>query len=89
MSIALPSSLTLPNATAALAQLRQSIGGHREAIVIEAGALTQLDSSAIAVLLQCRREALAQGLSLRLNNPPAKLLDLMRLYGVAELFNDR
>ena len=89
MPVRLPSSLTLPQASAVLAQVRQSLlerGPTGSSVVVDASGLQQLDSSSIAVLLQCRRDAQAQGLGLVLESPPDKLMALMRLYGVAELF---
>lgn len=55
-------------------------------VVADAGALQQFDSSALAVLLACRREALAAGKSFAVHNLPARLHQLAGLYGVAELF---
>ena len=87
--VPLPSSLTLPQASQALGHIRQAVreqgmpGGE---VVIDGSPLQQLDSSAISVLLQCRREAQARGQRLVLQAAPPKLLALMRLYGVAELF---
>lgn len=87
MSIALPASLTLAQASGVLTELRQAVRqAPREGIVIDAGALEQLDSSCIAVLLQCRRDALARAVPLRVLNPPAKLAALLKLYGVDSLF---
>ena len=86
MSLTLPSTLTLPQARAELVRLQQGVSSHQGEIVIEASGLVQLDSSAIAVLLQCRRDAQTRGQTLRLQDPPIKLLELMKLYGVAELF---
>jgi phospholipid transport system transporter-binding protein len=86
VSLALPSTLTLPQAGQELVRLQQGVQSHEGEIVIEAAGLVHLDSSAIAVLLQCRRDAQARGLTLRLQDPPSKLLELMKLYGVAELF---
>ncbi|MGI9217607.1 MAG: STAS domain-containing protein, partial [Hydrogenophaga sp.] len=43
------------------------------------------DSSAVAVLLELRRELQQQGKALRLHNGPQRLRDLVALYGVQEL----
>ncbi len=43
------------------------------------------DSSLLALLLDLRRTALAEGKTMTLHNPPAKLMQLATLYGVNEL----
>ena len=53
--------------------------------VADASALREFDSSALAVLLECRREALALGKSFAVTQLPARLRDLAALYGVSEL----
>ena len=55
------------------------------AVVADAGALSRFDSSALAVLLECRRESLAVGKTFSISRMPARLRDLATLYGVAEL----
>ncbi len=52
---------------------------------IDASDLTDFDSSALAVLLECRRQASAAGASLVVEAAPAKLTRLAQLYGVDEL----
>ena len=54
-------------------------------MVADASALQQFDSSALAVLLECRREALAHGQASRWHSLPPRLRELAALYGVAEL----
>lgn len=54
-------------------------------VVADAGALQQFDSSALAVLLECRRHALAAGKRFSVRGAPARLRELAELYGVAEL----
>lgn len=51
----------------------------------DAMALQTFDSSALAVLLACRREALAAGKDFSVKDLPARLRQLAGLYGVAEL----
>lgn len=61
---------------------------HAEAgpvVVTDASALREFDSSALAVLLECRREALALGKTLAVQGLPERLRQLAQLYGVAEL----
>jgi phospholipid transport system transporter-binding protein len=83
-SISLPAVLTLGEASATLAGLLDAISAD-PAPVLDATSLQTLDSSAIAVLLQCRRAALAQGKLLRIVAAPCKLGELAQLYGVDEL----
>lgn len=52
---------------------------------VDASALQQFDSSALAVLLGLRRALLAQGATLTVQGLPPRLRDLATLYGVAEL----
>ena len=54
--------------------------------VVDASALTAFDSSALAVLLECRRVAIATGQVFSVSGAPARLAQLATLYGVAELF---
>ena len=53
--------------------------------VIDASALQVFDSSALAVLLECRRSALAAQHSFAVRGLPGALAGLAALYGVAEL----
>ena len=49
---------------------------------MDASALNDFDSSALAVLLECRRRAQAAGRPFRVDGAPLKLVELARLYGV-------
>jgi phospholipid transport system transporter-binding protein len=53
--------------------------------VVDARPLQVFDSSALAVLLECRREALALGKTFAVANMPPRLRDLAGVYGVSEL----
>jgi phospholipid transport system transporter-binding protein len=53
--------------------------------VADASALLHFDSSALAVLLECRREALALGKSFAVTQLHPRLRALAALYGVGEL----
>jgi phospholipid transport system transporter-binding protein len=53
--------------------------------VADASALRRFDSSALAVLLECRREALALGKAFAVSQLHPRLRDLAGLYGVSEL----
>ena len=82
--IALPGRVTMAEARATLARLRPLLAAADEP-VIDASALQDLDSAAVAVLLDCQRQALARGKTLRVTGAPAKLGQLAQLYGVAPL----
>ena len=56
-----------------------------QALLADAASLTRFDSSALAVLLDCRREALALGKTFSVKALPPRLRVLAGLYGVAEL----
>ena len=51
----------------------------------DASALQVFDSSALAVLLECRRHALAAGKTFAVHALPPALAGMATLYGVAEL----
>ena len=83
----LPATVTAREATDALRLLLQALKGEAAdtAAVIDASHLTQFDSSALALLLECQRTADAWGKSFELRGAPAKLRSLARLYGVDAL----
>jgi phospholipid transport system transporter-binding protein len=84
--LVLPAELMHEQATACSHMLAQGLKAHPEpTVVADAGALERFDSSAIAVLLECRREALALGKTFSVARMPARLAELASLYGVAEL----
>ena len=84
--LTLPAQLTHDLAGPALKGLKQHVLAHAGvAVVADAGALVSFDSSALAVLLACRREALATGKSFSVQSLPARLRQLAGLYGVEEL----
>ena len=56
-------------------------------MTVDASDLAQFDSSALAVLLDCRRQALAVGQSFTVTGAPQRLVQLATLYGVAELIS--
>lgn len=85
-TLTLPAALTLRDARSALATLSPAIAAAGDGtIVIDASALTQIDSASLAVLLQCRRLAEGRQRGFEVRNAPVKLVDLAKLYGVAEL----
>ena len=76
-------SLTLAEATEALAQGKAAIAGG--ARCVDFGDVGELDSSALALLLAWLREARRLGRDLSLANLPQGLTSIARLYGVADL----
>jgi len=83
--LVLPAELTHAQATAALHMLLQGLRSQPGAVVVDATALTSFDSSALAVLLECRRESFSLGRSFAVRGLPQRLADLAGLYGVAGL----
>ena len=84
--LVLPQELTQPQANDCLRALVQdlaSVPGSEAAV--DASALSRFDSSALAVLLEFRRAALAQGKRFSTLGLPTRLADLATLYGVVEL----
>jgi phospholipid transport system transporter-binding protein len=77
----LPATATLAHAS----ELLRGLAG--EATEIDAAALQDFDTSAVALLLEARRRAEARGARLVVRDPPAKLIELARLYGVDELLS--
>lgn len=65
--------------------LKVQLGLQADGIVIDASALTQFDSSALAVMLACSRDAAAAGKTFAVHGLPTKLGQLAVLYGIAEL----
>ena len=84
--LVLPAELTHAQATATLRVLLQGLRSQTgTAVVVDAAALARFDSSALAVLLECRRESFSLGRSFAVRSLPARLAALAGLYGVAEL----
>ncbi|HWH38229.1 MAG TPA: STAS domain-containing protein [Usitatibacter sp.] len=54
-------------------------------LTIDFAAITAVDSSAVALLLEWRRQAQRRGKTLVFVNLPANLMALAKLYGVSEL----
>ena len=84
--LVLPAELTHDHAAACCRMLEQGLRNDpAAAVVADAASLTRFDSSALAVLHDCRREALALGKTFSVRALPARLRVLAGLYGVAEL----
>jgi len=82
---ALPASLTIQDARAALHALEPTLGEASGTLTLDASALQSFDTSAIATLLQLRRQAQAVGRTLVVTGAPSSMVELAGLYGVAEL----
>jgi phospholipid transport system transporter-binding protein len=84
--LVLPAELTHAEATACCRMLAQALRSDPSPqAVADASALRHFDSSALAVLLECRREALALGKTFAVNQLTPRLRELATLYGVGEL----
>jgi phospholipid transport system transporter-binding protein len=75
--------MTMQGAAALLAEGEAAIVSN--APTFDLGAVTEMDSSCLAVVFGWMRAANAAGKSLRLLNPPQNLLSLAEVYGVADL----
>jgi phospholipid transport system transporter-binding protein len=82
---ALPATLTIKEASSALSALEAAMEQGGGALVVDASALQIFDTAAIAALLELRRQAQATGRAIRVTGAPKTMIDLARLYGVAEL----
>ncbi len=84
--LVLPSELTHRQATACLRMLVQGLPSQTgPAVMVDAASLKLFDSSALSVLLEFRRASVALGKGFAIRNLSPRLVDLARLYGVAEL----
>ena len=87
--LVLPTRLMHEDAQACLRMLTQGLQHGAQPqnlpVVADASALSSFDSSALAVLLACRREALAIGRSFVVRGLHPRLAGLAGLYGVSAL----
>jgi phospholipid transport system transporter-binding protein len=84
--LVLPSELTHKQASACLRMLVQGLPSQTgPAVLVDAASLERFDSSALAVLLEFRRASVALGKGFDIRGLSPRLIDLARLYGVAEL----
>lgn len=88
----LPAELTHRQARGTLAMLQHSMAKPGQSgasgaaqLVVDARPLRVFDSSALAVLLECRRAAVEQGQAFAVKGLPPALAGLAALYGVAAL----
>ena len=84
--LVLPTELMQKQASACLRMLVQRLKSEAgPTLVVDATALDRFDSSALAMLLELRRESLAVGKQFAVRGLPARLANLATLYGIAEL----
>jgi phospholipid transport system transporter-binding protein len=83
--LVLPQKITHEQARGHLEQLKKGVQSETTQVVFDATALQQFDSSALAVLLELRRECARLGKQFVVQAMPARLLDLARLYGIDSL----
>ena len=84
----LPATITSREARDVQRLLGQALKSEPDSgVVVDAGNLSQFDSAALAVLLECHRLAKAWGRPFALRNPPPKLAALAKLYGVDGLLS--
>lgn len=77
--------ITLESTLALLAQGREMFTSPQ--ITVDLQGVTEVDSSALSLLLEWRREAAGSGRSIRYLNLPANLKSLAELYDVTELIS--
>ena len=88
--LALPDAVTQASAVACLEALSKALALETDSdVVLDAGNLTRFDSTALAVLLDVRRQVLTMGKQFAVKDVPQRLQDLAALYGIAELLPSR
>lgn len=86
--LTLPATVTIAEASETLARLAQAAAAESGAeLTLDLSALARFDSSALAVLLECRRIAEARGKRFALVHTPQRLVDLAQLYGIGPLLS--
>ena len=83
-TLSLPATVTESNANALLSQYETSIAGEGP-LVLDGSAMTNFDSSVLALMLALRRRAQIGGKSLVCRNLSPNLRKLALLYGVESL----
>jgi phospholipid transport system transporter-binding protein len=75
--------VTMRNVTAVLAESAGKITGSH--VVIDLSGVTEVDSAAVSLLLEWRREGARAGRRVEFRNVPSNLRTLAELYGVSDL----
>jgi anti-anti-sigma factor len=70
------------------AWVEEALGGRPRSIVVDAGALTAVDSSGLAALLRARYAATEAGVAFRLRDPSSALRRAVELAGFQALLPD-
>jgi phospholipid transport system transporter-binding protein len=87
--VKLPAVVTLEQVPGLLGQLQSWLEEVRTSgdgrLHVDASALVEFDSSALALLLEAQRRLAAQQAALCVENAPSKLRELARLYGIEAL----
>jgi phospholipid transport system transporter-binding protein len=84
--LTLPAHLTHEQAVPTSLALRLALSGEADVtVVVDASGLQTFDSSALAVLIACRREVLASGKRFAVRGLHQRLRQLAGLYGVEPL----
>ena len=78
--------VTVNNVVSLLAQGAERFTGPR--VVVDLSGITEVDSSALSLLLEWRRQAVRNGREISYRNLPASLKSLANLYGVTELLGE-
>ncbi len=82
----LPATVTMAEARDTLRMLTQAVSSETgEEVTLDASGMVRFDTSALAVLLECKRLAQANGQRFALVRVPSRLADLARLYGLDKL----
>ena len=81
----LQGSVTMANVTATLAEGERLFD--RSHVVVDLAGVTEVDSSAVSLLLEWQRNAAARNRQIEFVNLPSNLKSLIELYGVSGLIN--
>jgi phospholipid transport system transporter-binding protein len=84
--VALPQTLTLPHASQALRDVQKALAAGGD-LRLDASGVVDVDTSAVALVLQARRLAQAAGVGFKIDAVPDKLQALAQLYGVESLLS--
>lgn len=78
--------ITFDNVVSVLAEGRERFTAPQ--VTVDLSGVTEVDSSAVSLLLEWRREAARNGRAIRFRNLPPSLRSLAQLYGVVELLGE-
>ncbi len=85
-SLRVSAPMVIANARTLLEMGRSALpAAQSEPTVLDLAAVSEVDSSALSLVLAWLRTAGERGISLRIANPPASLTSLATLYGISEL----